>query len=1539
MRRCAVFSALALAAAFQYAADASAAQDASGFPFKLSAVVSSPLALGTGPGGVPRVYFTTGAGELNCVAATGAVCEGFPVPLDQGTSLAGSPAVGDLNGDGDEDVVLLESTGALRIFRSDGSPGLALERSGAPAVLTSPSLVDVDGDGRPEILFGDAGLRLHALNKTGESARGFPVTLSSPATSPVSVGFLGDPARAALFWGSEDGTLQGVWADDRTPLPGFPLKTGYVVSAQPSLGDLSGTGRLGLCVASQDFKLYAADEDGKLLPGFPADTGARLKENPAPVRLGKSGPLGCAAAAADGRLHVFSTASGRSATGFPVQLADRLVGAPLAADLDADGTDEILAASASGKLFAVKANGRAFPGFPAQLSGMPDAGPVAAVWEGAVIIFAAAGESLHAFRVRPKSKPLPLTWPMPGHDPARSGRLSPNPPAYSRLAISPERPAVTDELVFSYDFRNLDGGGEPAPAVRWKRNGKEVPELAGKKTLPSGTAKKGETWQADIGLKDAIVSNRPSVTIRNTPPQRPGISFEPPTPSRAGGVRAVISAPSFDPDGDKITYLYRWFVDGREQPALKGDSIGPGILKRGSDLMVEVTASDGQSKGDAARISARIGNSAPSRPKAHLSTLHPRCGEPLDIVIDSAAEDPDGDKVSWHAAVTADGREVPWTHERTRIETAGLAKGTKLAVRVSAFDGTDEGPTAELKAAVANCPPTAPQAAVFPEKPIAGDILEGRIVKPSLDADQDAISYRFTFFKNGKAVGDRAEGTKKGDRYELAAVASDGEAEVPAPRVSMVIGNTPPAPPAIQWASDAPLAGQPLTVKVVQAASDPDGDKVTLRYRWTKNGTALQGASGPELPKGTAAKGDRIEVTVIPFDGQDEGRPAQLAVRIGNSAPTQPKVQLSPAAPKAGEPIQAKIVQAASDPDGDKISYRWTWLLDGFDLGLPSSTDALPAGKTASGSRVEVRVQAFDGELSGPRASASATVANAPPSKPEIRWIDPRPLPGAPLSAAVTGGAVDPDGGQTALNYRWRRNGQDQAGLTGPSVPFGVTKKGDKWSVIVTATDGRLESPPASLEILIGNTPPAPPAIQWASDAPLAGQPLTVKVVQAASDPDGDKVTLRYRWTKNGTALQGASGPELPKGTAAKGDRIEVTVIPFDGQDEGRPAQLAVRIGNSAPTQPKVQLSPAAPKAGEPIQAKIVQAASDPDGDKISYRWTWLLDGFDLGLPSSTDALPAGKTASGSRVEVRVQAFDGEKSSPLARSAVAVGPRAASAPKVQVAPEAPTVRDELTCRTSGGSAPHDLRISWSINGAPLPASPASDRLLPGVARAGDQVQCAVTATLDGTSDSSQSPAVTVAGLPPEAPEIAVEPSAPRSGNDLFCRIQKPARTYGRPGNASAVRYEYRWTADGQPIQADASDPARLPASMLKRGPVYRCQVTAHDSFGASPAASAEQRYANSLPGAPDIQILPEAPTARDALSCELAKEAVDPDQDALTYRFVWWKNGAEQSLAPTTQRIPARMTKAGELWRCAAEASDAEGTGPRQQSLEVRIAP
>ncbi|MBR2979280.1 MAG: hypothetical protein IKC51_05060, partial [Myxococcaceae bacterium] len=233
----------------------------------------------------------------------------------------------------------------------------------------------------------------------------------------------------------------------------------------------------------------------------------------------------------------------------------------------------------------------------------------------------------------------------------------------------------------------------------------------------------------------------------------------------------------------------------------------------------------------------------------------------------------------------------------------------------------------------------------------------------------------------------------------------------------------------------------------------------------------------------------------------------------------------------------------------------------------------------------------------------------------------------------------------------------------------------------------------------------------------------------------------------------------------------------------------------------------------------------------------------------------------------------------------------------------------------------------------LRLGPASSRLEVSRARAGQSISCAVTRTEGELSARAESQRVVVQNIAPSAPEIAVEPREPRSGDDLFCRIVKPARD----ANGGVLRYDYRWTQDGAPIQASADEPWRLKAEQLRRGPLYRCEVTAHNEIGASPKVRAERRYANSLPGAPRVRLSPSAPKSRDSLTCELVAEARDADGDRLSYRFIWWKNDQEQSLAATTQRIPARMTRPGERWRCGAEASDSEGRGPRHRSAEVRV--
>ncbi len=98
---------------------------------------------------------------------------------------------------------------------------------------------------------------------------------------------------------------------------------------------------------------------------------------------------------------------------------------------------------------------------------------------------------------------------------------------------------------------------------------------------------------------------------------------------------------------------------------------------------------------------------------------------------------------------------------------------------------------------------------------------------------------------------------------------------------------------------------------------------------------------------------------------------------IPGSAPGPAQVVIEPAAPVAGEVLTAVLVAGAWDPDGDPLSYRYTWRRDGADAG-EFAGDSVDAGVTAAGERWTVTVRADDGHRQGPATSTSVTVTVPP---------------------------------------------------------------------------------------------------------------------------------------------------------------------------------------------------------------------------------------------------------------------------------------------------------------------------------------------------------------------------------------------------------------------------------------------------------------------------------------------------------------------------------------------------------------------------------
>jgi hypothetical protein len=208
-------------------------------------IVTGGGLVGGGPDKV-RVLLGTGGGKFLARADY------------QANEFLGAAAVGDLNRDGNPDLVLGEGYGSVGVLLGKGDGTFLAEVDyhvdyppGSP--LSSLALADVNGDGRLDVVVGGPGLAVFLGEGDGTLIAPeayLPFSAGSQLAlgdldndGKVDVAMRGGPAGLGVFLGNGDGTFA----------PELDYYMGFV-----ALGDLNGDGRLDLVGAFGDYDVGIA---------------------------------------------------------------------------------------------------------------------------------------------------------------------------------------------------------------------------------------------------------------------------------------------------------------------------------------------------------------------------------------------------------------------------------------------------------------------------------------------------------------------------------------------------------------------------------------------------------------------------------------------------------------------------------------------------------------------------------------------------------------------------------------------------------------------------------------------------------------------------------------------------------------------------------------------------------------------------------------------------------------------------------------------------------------------------------------------------------------------------------------------------------------------------------------------------------------------------------------------------------------------------------------------------------------------------------
>ncbi|WP_263146729.1 Ig-like domain-containing protein [Pseudomonas sp. RIT-PI-AD] len=681
---------------------------------------------------------------------------------------------------------------------------------------------------------------------------------------------------------------------------------------------------------------------------------------------------------------------------------------------------------------------------------------------------------------------------------------------------------------------------------------------------------------SDGGLASAVVSIEVGGT-NHAPVTNGTIATQ--SATDAGPFALDVSGNFSDSDGDTLTYSASGLPAGLSiDPAtglisgtLANNASTQGVNGGGAYTLV-IAADDGNGGRVEQLFTLNVSNPAPTTANSAFSTAE---DTPYSGAL--SASDSDGDALTFsvtqqpthgNLVLNADG-------SFTYTPAADYSGPDSFTYQVTDADGGIATAVVSLSVTPVNDAP-ATNGSIPTQGAADGGSFYLNVGGNFSDADGDALSFSVSGLPAGLSL-DPATGLISGTLgghastqgpngdgvYSVTVTASDGNGG--SVQQTFVLNVSNPAPStansAFNTAEDSPYSG-------VLVASDPDGDTFTFGVAQPPaHGSLVLNPDGSFTYTPTADYNgtDSFTYQVVDSDGGIATAVVSIVVTPTNDAPATSGA-IAAQATTDSSAFSLNVSANFTDPDGDALTYGASGLPAGLSINPATGVISGTLGSSASqvGDGVySVTVTASDGSNQVAQ-TFTLTVTNPPPTTGDSS-VD------LAANGTYTGQllATDPDGDAlTFSTLQGPANGTLTLNADGsftyvPSTGFSGT---DSFVYQVRDADGATAT--ATLTLNVGTAANRPPVVGDSTATTDEDTPLTLDPLAAASDPDGDPLTVTAASAGNGSVVINPDGTltYTPNPDFNGTDTLTYTVS--DGAGGTATASVAITINpvNDAPT-------------------------------------------------------------------------------------------------------------------------------------------------------------------------------------------------------------------------------------------------------------------------------------------------------------------------------------------------------------------------------------